>query len=45
MVSLEQVRHTIDLLSLLEKEQPKVVPEFAKKYNIEWNDDSQGYRW
>ena len=43
MVSLVQLRHTIDLLSLLEKAEPKVKPEWAKKYKLEWNE--QHHRW
>ena len=45
MVSLEQVRHTIDLLSLLEKAtgkypEPKVKPPSAVKYDWNWNADT-----
>ena len=45
MVSLEQVRHTIDLLSLLEKAtgkypEPKVKPPSAVKYDWNWNTDT-----
>ena len=41
MNSLEQTSHVIKLLSLLEKEQPKVKPLFAKKYGFEWDNNKK----